>query len=128
MRPMMRFADAPHVDLGGFRSRKAAVGRLYWLIGVALCACAAVLLLGEIAALRAALLPIKTPQADAVTVTIPPDSGVALRWLVLISVVGWIRAWQQAIGAQWRGPLVAAAFTAALGATWPHLKAAGMLP
>ncbi len=81
--------DAAHVDETSFYARLPAIGRWCRLVGLALVAVAAVLLLRR--------------------------DEVALGWLLAGSVTAWLAAWRLGVGALWRSSLVAAVIAAAAG-------------
>lgn len=82
----MRYADAPHVDVGSFYARNPNCGKIYRLLGY----------LG----LVLAVLWTDHPQRLAV--------------LLAVLVLTWLVAWYQVVGTLWRSSLVAASLLCAL--------------
>ena len=86
----MRYADAPHVDLGNLYARLPGLGRMYRWLGY---------------------------LAILVAVAKAHDPG-AIGGLLVACVVAWLLAWKRCVGALWRGSLVAACLLCALILTW----------
>lgn len=76
----MRFRDAPHLDLGSFRSRLPDLGLVYRIGGIAACV--------------GALWWAGDPRRIAI--------------LLVLLLIAWLMAWRRAVGSLYRGPLVAA--------------------
>lgn len=82
----MRYADAPHVDVGSFYARNPGWGKLYRMLGY----------LG----LVIAVLWAGSPQR--------------ITCLLVLLILTWLMAWYQVVGALWRSSLVAACLFCAL--------------
>ncbi|MFM2091527.1 MAG: hypothetical protein RLZZ127_2016 [Planctomycetota bacterium] len=110
----MRYADAPHVDLGDFRTRRSARGRTFQILGL-LCCCGAVIATDL--------------HANGGSKTLAMGAGWTfsfqaerlLAGLLIVSLLGWLRAWHAQVGTMWRQPLVAACAANATALTWIRL-------
>jgi len=82
----MRYADAPHVDVGSFYARNPEWGKLYRMLGY----------LGLVLGVMW--------SADAQRMTV----------LLVALLLTWLVAWYQVVGTLWRSSLVAAMLYCAL--------------
>jgi hypothetical protein len=117
----MRYADADHVDLGDFRTRRSARGRTFQILGI-LCCCGAVIATDLHANGGSKTLAVGAGWTFAF------QAERVLAGLLIVSMLGWLRAWHAQVGTMWRQPLVAACAANATALTWIRLTSAAGTP